>query len=71
MSVSYSQSDLMMNTSDGSNTTSSSAAEFSGQSHSTSVQAERAAVTTENLDLEDYETQLFGFTPKSFVSGSK
>lgn len=31
-------------------------------------------MTSENSDgienLEDYETQLFGFTPKSFVSGS-
>jgi hypothetical protein len=35
----------------------------------TSLQ-QTSGIAEEHEDLEDYETQLFGFMPKSFVSGS-
>ena len=68
MSLQTTQPGLMMNSSDGSSMA-SDATQMSGESQNISTRAEGAESAKENL--EDYETQLFGFTPKSFVSGSK
>ena len=64
------QTGLMMNTLDGTGSSmASDATQLSGLSRNPSTRIEDAESAKENL--EDYETQLFGFTPKSFVSGSK
>ena len=57
-------SGVVLNSSDGASFSSSDAM----QSQSIS-QVDSSQTAVENL--EEYETQLFGFTPKSFVSGSK
>ena len=58
-------SGVVLNSSDGASFSSTSDAM---QSQSIS-QVDSSQTAVENL--EEYETQLFGFTPKSFVSGSK